>query len=203
VARLELARPLRLGRSLLSLCRVRLCLSLSLGRPPHRLFCAPASSPVARAALRFNFQTARLRCASARQAKRHRPYSLRPRVGRLPARCAGPSSYPSKNRGGGAPSGAPVFGLAALHCRERGRLSALHSGFSVPGAVTSGRGRGPAGPPIRQAFARLRPRRVQPVKAAPRSRGGRRPLVVGADGGPRPPGSGVTSPARRRRIPPR
>ena len=47
--------------------------------------------------------------------------------------------------------------------------------ISVPGAVTSGRGRSPAGLPIRAAFAALRPRRVQPFKAVPRSGDGRRP----------------------------
>jgi hypothetical protein len=67
--------------------------------------------------------------------------------------------------------------------------------ISVPGAVTSGRGRGPPGPPIRAAFAALRPCRVQPTEE--------RSPIVGTDGDPRPPGSGVTSPARRRRIPSR
>jgi hypothetical protein len=60
-------------------------------------------------------------------------------------------------------------------CEERGRLSALHRGFSVPGAVLPGADGARLGPPIRQAFARLRPRRVQPLRAVPRSRDGRRP----------------------------
>ena len=64
------------------------------------------------------------------------------------------------------------FGRRAFGAR---RLPALHRGFSVPGAVTSGRGREAAPSPIRAAFAALRPRRVQPLKAAPRSWGGRRP----------------------------
>jgi len=62
--------------------------------------------------------------------------------------------------------------------------------ISVPGAVASGRGRGPRGPPIRQAFARLRPRRVQPTE-------GQSP-VVGTDGDPGPPECEVTSLARGR-----
>jgi hypothetical protein len=65
-----------------------------------------------------------------------------------------------------------AFRQARLGAR---RLPALHRGFSVPGAVTSGRGREGSPSPIRQAFARLRPRRVQPLKAVPHSRDGRRP----------------------------
>jgi hypothetical protein len=46
----------------------------------------------------------------------------------------------------------------------------------VPGAVTSGRGPGRlSANPIRAAFAALRLRRVQPLKAAPPSGSGRRP----------------------------
>ena len=59
--------------------------------------------------------------------------------------------------------------------REARRLPALHCGDFSPRGCASGRGRGPPGPPIRQAFARLRPRRVQPSKAAPRSGDGQRP----------------------------
>ena len=66
-----------------------------------------------------------------------------------------------------APLGAPP-GQA---CAVRAYLPAI----SVPGAVTSGRGRGPSRAPDPAGFPRLRPRRVQPVKAAPRIRGGRRP----------------------------
>ena len=63
--------------------------------------------------------------------------------------------------------------------------------FQSPGPCFRAR-RGRCSPAlIRAAFAALHPRRVQPFKAAP---------IVRADGHPRPPGSGVTSAARRRRI---
>jgi hypothetical protein len=62
-------------------------------------------------------------------------------------------------------------------CEERGRLSALHRGFSVPGAVTSGRGPGrllaqpdPAG--FRPPSSAPRPAHR---RAVPRSRDGRLP----------------------------
>ena len=125
----------------------------------------------------------------------------------FPPRCAGPFLVPPKNRGGGAPLGAagilraapsfrkvraPLGAPPGQACAVRAYLPAI----SVPGAVTSGRGRGPAGPPIRQAFARLRPRRVQPVKAAPRSRGGRRPEASRGRGyEPRPQAPHPTPPA--------
>ena len=72
------------------------------------------------------------------------------------------------------------------------RRSALHRGFSVPGAVASGRGREGSPSLIRAAFAALRPRRVQPTE-------GRSP-VVGTDGDPGPPECEVTSLARGRRT---
>ena len=63
------------------------------------------------------------------------PYSLR-----RGTRCL-PVSRPSQNRGDGAPSGAPVFRLAAFPFGERGRLSALHRGdFCSPGPRFLGRG---------------------------------------------------------------
>jgi hypothetical protein len=123
-----------------------------------------------------------------------------------------PSSLPPSPYGFGGlsslPSGEPegmerraaqpsVQRLAASACLAIGTLATRRSiaAISVPGAVTSGRGRGPPGPPIRAAFAALRPRRVQPTEE--------RSPIVGTDGDPRPPGSGVTSPARRRRSLPR
>lgn len=88
-----------------------------------------------------------------------------------------PSRLPSGERGGGAPEGAPTLRLAAgapLRARAR-RLPALHLRLFCPRGSASGRGRDPQGPPIRAAFAALRPRRVQPLKAAPHSGGGLRP----------------------------
>jgi hypothetical protein len=62
----------------------------------------------------------------------------------------------------------PIWGRVAFQ-----RFTAA---ISVPGAVASGREPGRlSASPIRQAFARLRPRRVQPSKAVPHSRDGRRP----------------------------
>jgi len=55
------------------------------------------------------------------------------------------------------------------------RLSALHCGDFSPRGRASGRGREGFPSPIQAAFAALRPCRVQPSKAAPHSRGGRRP----------------------------
>ena len=83
---------------------------------------------------------------------------------------------PAQDARGGAPKGAIHFRLAAgTLCEGRSPSGAPRVAISVPGAVASGRGRGPPGPPIRQAFARLRPRRVQPFKAVPRSGDGRLP----------------------------
>ena len=128
---------------------------------------------------------------------RQRPYSWRRRVRRSPRPAfAGLLLAPRIKRGDGAPSGASLFNPRLTACAplaKGARRSALHRGFSVPGAVTSGRGPGRlSANPIRAAFAALRPRRVQPTE-------GQSP-VVGTDGDPGPPECEVTSLARGRRT---
>src|ERR1019366_4559018 len=81
---------------------------------------------------------------------------------------------------------------AAPHCRERGRLSSLHGGFSVPGAVISGRGR--------EGFPLPDPAGFRPPSSAPRPATEGRSPIVGTDGDPRPPGAAVTSRRSRRRT---
>jgi len=83
---------------------------------------------------------------------------------------------PDACRGDGAPTGATsVFALlSAARPAGRARRSALHRGFSVPGAVLPGVDGGTTPTVIRAAFAALHPRRVQPSKAVPRSGDGRR-----------------------------
>ncbi len=113
---------------------------------------------------------------------RHRPYSLaapgtpsfilRPLEGAErretrgawrthPGRLAKPPDTPGEARrlrgDGGAPLGAPL------------------RRFLSPGPCFRARTGGLSPSPIRAAFAALHPRRVQPLKAAPHSRGGRRP----------------------------
>jgi hypothetical protein len=98
-----------------------------------------------------------------------------------------------KPRGWSAEWRTGSFRLAASSFEGCGRLSALHRSFSVPGTVASGRRPGRLlAHPIRQAFARLRPHRVQPTEG--------QSLIVETDGDPRPPGSEVTSLARGRRT---
>jgi hypothetical protein len=102
---------------------------------------------------------------------------------------------PRKMRGGEAPEGAtslsppPPFRASAgapsankpaqfAQTRKRWRGASPSSApprLFCPRGRASGRRRGPCGPQIRQAFARLRPRRVQPSKAVPLSRDGRLP----------------------------
>ena len=130
--------------------------------------------------------------------------------------CAGVRHRPCSLRRGGAVvlprcRGARPFSLVTVRERsaerrirsivprsssERGRLSALHLRRSHrgdrhretgPGAALPGAD-GARAPRIQAAFAVLRPRRVQPFKAAGHSAGGRRP---------RPPGSKATLPRPR------
>jgi hypothetical protein len=70
---------------------------------------------------------------------------------------------------------ASADGGGRASCDRRARHSALHRGDFSPRGRASGRRRNPHGSLIRAAFATLRRRRVQPLKAAPRSGGGRRP----------------------------
>jgi len=141
-------------------------------RPSLRSAGTTPACVAASAHYRFECQTARLRCASARQAKRHRPCSWRRGVRRIlsPPR-AGPFFCPrargrggvdprQKCRGDGAPHGAsnrsaprkqadavcvPRLRFEARAPLAKGaRPAALHRGFSVPGAVASGRDAGGA-----------------------------------------------------------
>ena len=115
----------------------------------------------------------------------------------VPRRGGAYFSFPSL-RGDGAPSGATVFSFAAPlsrgtraplgappghACAVRAYLVAIF----VPGAVLPGADGELFAPLIQAAFAALRPRRVQPFKAAPRSGSGRRPEASRARGyEPRP-----------------
>jgi hypothetical protein len=62
-----------------------------------------------------------------------------------------------------------------VSCETRARLAAHRCGDFAPWDRTSGPGRGALPHLIPQAFARVRPVRVQPSKAAPRSWSGRLP----------------------------
>jgi len=173
---------------------------------------------------RFECQTARLRCASARQAKRQRPCSWRRGVRRISSRLApGLLLAPAPGAGGVDPRqdaegterrvapivAAPrkqVYAVCATHSRfearaplaKSARPAALHRGFSVPGAVASGRGAGGAafGSPYPGGFRRPS---FPPRPAIEGSRSScRRTAGRGL------PGAGITFiPARGRRLPPR
>ncbi len=82
-------------------------------------------------------------------------------------------SSPSRNvRGDGAPIGAAIpDGHASL--RRRGASRRATRGDFCPWRRASGKEQGPVGPLIRAASAALRPRRVQPSKAAGHNAGGR------------------------------
>ena len=102
------------------------------------------------------------------------------------------SSPSEKSRGWSTEWRTGSFRLAAFPFGERGRLSALHRGFSVPGTVTSVCAAGSSSLPRSGGFRRLR---RHPCSHS------RQPPVVGADGDPRPPGCGGTFvPARGRHI---
>ena len=73
------------------------------------------------------------------------------------------------------------------------RLSALHRGILGLGTVLPGPDGGHSAHLIPQAFARVRPVRVQPDKG--------QTLIVGSDGDPGPPGSRLTKPNPRARTP--
>jgi len=120
-------------------------------------FAGTSGKPICPLADRFNFQTAKFQSGA-----RRRPCSLRRGGAVTSPRRSGASPFsPGQARGDGAPSGAPVFRFAALSFEERGRLSALHRGFSVPGAVASGRGPG-------RLLARPDPAGFRPPSSAPR-----------------------------------
>ena len=83
---------------------------------------------------------------------------------------------PRKMRGGRrAEEAQPVRLCTRVFSDLRGASRRAVAAISVPGAVLPGADGARAGPPIRAAFAALRPRRVQPLKAGPRSRAGRLP----------------------------
>ena len=100
--------------------------------------------------------------------------------------------YPSENEGCGAPRGASVS-LVPRAFRHAGASRRSTSGFSVPGTVLPGVGQG-IYPFCRPAFAK--------PSSTPASSHSRQPVIVPADGDPRPPGAGVTSPGSRRRTHP-
>ena len=102
---------------------------------------------------------------------------------------------PRTSRGDGAPRGAPVIPSCRAPFTERGRLSALRRGFSGPGRAFGAGVPRLLSPAIRQTASALRPHRVQPVSELLAER-----PVVPPGGGPAPPESGVTIPARGRRT---
>src|SRR5258707_7688045 len=106
-------------------------------------------------------------CFNCQTAKHHRPVSLRRRVRRHPPARGRRLSVPLEpDRGDGAPSGAPVFRSRALS-RERGRLSALHRGFSVPGAVLPCAGEGHSPDPDPAGFRLPSPAPRPAIKGGP------------------------------------
>ena len=96
---------------------------------------------------------------------------LRSRGAQAPEFCCGGPRL--KKARGTARQGAHPVRLFTQACGPRGASRRAVSAISVPGAVTSGRKRSPRGPPIGAASAALRLRRVQPLKAGPRSGAGR------------------------------
>jgi len=136
------------------------------------------------------------RCAAPRNdGAHHRPYSLSApgRPSSIPA-FAGPFRFPSTDRGDGAPSGAPVFRLAAFPHENAGasrrRVSWFMRRFLFGHPSAASTADTLFGPP--ETIGPF------PVQRAPRGA-----PVVAPDRVPGPPECGVTSPARRRRIPPR
>ena len=95
-------------------------------------------------------------------------------------------------------TGAPYRRQACAVCANPKAKGASPSGapraaISVPGAVLPGVGQG-IYPFCRPAFAK--------PSSTPASSHSRQPVIVPADGDPRPPGAGVTSPGSRRRTHP-
>ena len=110
-----------------------------------------------------------LRLRYGGQAQLRRPCSLAGAgFARIPL-----SLFPLSNvRGDGAPIGAAIpDGHASL--RRRGASRRATRGDFCPWRRASGKEQGPVGPLIRAASAALRPRRVQPSKAAGHNAGGR------------------------------
>jgi hypothetical protein len=115
--------------------------------------------------------------ASRNDGKHHRPYS-RSAPGRPPSlpRGRGLPSPPRKDRGDGAPSGAP--GLSVLPrplAKARAPLGAPSRLFCPRDRIFRMRDGGLFALLIQRASARFRPHRVQPSKAAGRRAGGRLP----------------------------
>ena len=144
-----------------------------------------------------------------KQPTLRRPYSLRPRVGRLPL------FSPAKSRGDGAPSGAPVFSLAAPSFqKDAGASRRSIAAISVP-RVRVSRSTSPvsfgfhaAGSTPRRASAIGRPGRPCPASSSQSGRSTARSVPEARGGGgsappPRaaPPGGAGSPPARGRARP--
>ena len=89
----------------------------------------------------------------------------------------------------------PPAGGPPAHDASRRAFRRFTAAISDPGTVTFSAGWVDTPPRDRTAFTALPPAPNQPTEG--------QPLLVGTDGDPWPPGGGVTSPARGRRIPPR
>jgi len=153
-------------------------------KPGHDIECvAPAFVS------RFDFQT----------AKRLRPYCLRRRVRRRSAFAlagfGGQALAPRQKPEGVARRPAQPSLMCAHRCRRAAPFGAPWRLFCPRDRSFRAR--------TRAAFGSTRSGRLSPafVRAASSPFG--QSLIVGTDGDPRPPGDGVTSPARRRRIPSR
>ena len=103
----------------------------------------------------------------------------------------------SPQRGGGAPTGAPSIGRTE-RMRQRAHRSPLASRRST--AALARQLNATAQP--RPRFTRARGRRCYPRRHSRLSEAPRAPVVMPAGSMPGPPGSGVTSPARRNRTRP-
>ena len=135
-------------------------------------------------------------CLGGRAPMLRRPYSLRRRVRRNLSRLRRALLSPlGQAEGMERRDGASIqsaLGEARARLARRARPAALHRGDFCPRGRASGRGG--AGVP-RPLSGQLSPPFIRAASSH-----SRQSPIVGTDGDPRPPGSGVTSPARRRRI---
>ena len=131
-------------------------------------------------------------------AKRHRPYSLRRRVRRSSAFALagfGGQALAPRHETEGVARRPAQPSLCARTVSDARRLSARHWRLFCPRDRSFRARTGGLRPP--------RSGRLSPAFVCAAFSPCGQPHVVGADGYPRPPGGGVTSPARRRRIPSR